>query len=46
MAYDYTGYGISTGEPSEDACIADVEAAFAFLVDVKKALPSSIILYV
>ncbi|EQC40019.1 hypothetical protein SDRG_02678 [Saprolegnia diclina VS20] len=45
MAFDYTGYGISVGEPSEDACIADIEAAFAYLVDVKKTPPHLILLY-
>ncbi|TMW66230.1 hypothetical protein Poli38472_003995 [Pythium oligandrum] len=45
MAYDYSGYGISDGEPSEEAVYADVEAAFAYLVNVKKTPPSKIILY-
>ncbi|RHY32806.1 hypothetical protein DYB32_002226, partial [Aphanomyces invadans] len=45
MAYDYTGYGISLGVPSEEAVYSDVEAAFAYLVDVKKTPPSRIILY-
>lgn len=46
MAYDYSGYGISEGEPSEDACFTDAEAAFAYLVSVKKTPPSNIILWV
>ncbi|KAF1772817.1 Alpha/beta hydrolase fold-5 [Phytophthora cactorum] len=33
MSYDYSGYGISEGEPSEEACFADIEAAFAYLVN-------------
>lgn len=45
LAYDYTGYGISEGEPSEEACYADIEAAFAYLVNVKKSPSSKIILY-
>ncbi|KAG6975931.1 hypothetical protein JG688_00001859, partial [Phytophthora aleatoria] len=45
MSYDYSGYGISEGEPSEEACFADIEAAFAYLVNVKKIPPSKIILY-
>lgn len=45
LAYDYTGYGISEGDPSEEACYADIEAAFAYLVNVKKSPPSKIILY-
>ncbi|KUF76101.1 Alpha/beta hydrolase domain-containing protein 17C [Phytophthora nicotianae] len=45
LSYDYSGYGISEGEPSEEACFADIEAAFAYLVNVKKIPPSKIILY-
>ncbi|CAI5744055.1 unnamed protein product [Peronospora destructor] len=45
MSYDYSGYGISEGEPSEEACLADVEAAFAYLVNVKKVPPGKVILY-
>lgn len=44
MAYDYSGYGISEGEPSEEACYADIEAAFTYLVNVKKIPPSRVIL--
>jgi fermentation-respiration switch protein FrsA (DUF1100 family) len=43
MAYDYSGYGLSEGEPSEEAIYADVEAAFAFLVNVKKTPANKII---
>jgi abhydrolase domain-containing protein 17 len=46
MAYDYSGYGLSEGEPSEEAVYSDAEAAFAYLVNVKKASPNKIILYV
>jgi fermentation-respiration switch protein FrsA (DUF1100 family) len=50
MAYDYTGYGISnngslSSEPSEEAVYSDIEAAFAYLVHVKKTPPSRILLY-
>ncbi|EEY53579.1 serine protease family S09X, putative [Phytophthora infestans T30-4] len=45
MSYDYSGYGISEGEPSEEACYADIETAFAYLVNVKKIPPGKIILY-
>ncbi|GLD92736.1 hypothetical protein PINS_up001315 [Pythium insidiosum] len=45
MAYDYSGYGISEGEPSEEAVYADAEAAFAYLINVKKTPASKIILY-
>ncbi|ETV68124.1 hypothetical protein H257_15859 [Aphanomyces astaci] len=45
MAYDYTGYGISLGIPSEEAVYSDIEAAFAYLVNVKKTRPEHILLY-
>ncbi|CAK4085929.1 unnamed protein product [Aphanomyces euteiches] len=45
MAYDYTGYGISVGIPSEEAIFSDIEAAFAYLVTVKKTPAHRIILY-
>jgi pimeloyl-ACP methyl ester carboxylesterase len=32
FAYDYTGYGSSSGTPSEAATYADIEAAYDFLV--------------
>jgi fermentation-respiration switch protein FrsA (DUF1100 family) len=32
LAYDYSGYGLSTGRPSERAAYADVEAAYDYLV--------------
>ncbi|RHZ01010.1 hypothetical protein DYB37_010712 [Aphanomyces astaci] len=44
MAYDYTGYGISLGIPSEEAVYSDIEAAFAYLVNVKKTRPEHILL--
>lgn len=46
MSYDYSGYGISEGVPSEEACRADADAALAYLVTVKKIPPGKIILYV
>lgn len=45
IGYDYTGYGLSSGNPSEDNCYADIEAVFDFLVNVKKISPHQIILY-
>ena len=45
MAYDYTGYGHSTGTPSEDMCYRNIEAAYGYLRDVRGILPSQIILY-
>lgn len=34
FAYEYTGYGMSTGEPYEQAIYADIEAAFKYLRDI------------
>jgi pimeloyl-ACP methyl ester carboxylesterase len=34
FAYDYTGYGCSSGEPSEEDIYADIEAAYTYLRDV------------
>jgi len=34
FAYEYTGYGMSTGEAYEQAIYADVEAAFKYLRDI------------
>lgn len=45
MGYEYTGYGHSTGIPSEQDCYADIAAAFAYLMTEKNFLPSQVILY-
>jgi Esterase/lipase len=45
LAYDYTGYGESSGEPSEDACYADIEAAYDYLVNDRNLDPRQILLY-
>jgi abhydrolase domain-containing protein 17 len=46
MAYDYTGYGKSTGaSPSEEHCYADIEAAFRYLVEIRRIQPEQIVLY-
>ena len=45
MGYEYTGYGRSTGTPSETDCYADITAAFSWLVQEKNLLPSEVILY-
>lgn len=34
LAYDYSGYGLSTGRPSERAAYADAEAAYDYLTRV------------
>lgn len=45
FAYEYTGYGLSTGAASEEATYADIEAAFQYLTAVLGVPWSSIILY-
>jgi abhydrolase domain-containing protein 17 len=45
MAYDYTGYGKSNGNPSEYNCYADIEAAYRYLVEVRHIQPEQIVLY-
>eukprot|EP00913_Durusdinium_trenchii_P011321 g10632.t2 len=45
FAYDYTGYGMSTGTPSEEALYADIEAAFKYLRDIVGIPWSEIVLY-
>lgn len=55
IAYDYTGYGLGTrhvqniqnekSESSEENCYSDIEAAYAYLMDVKNIDPQQVILY-
>lgn len=46
MAYDYTGYGKSSGSaPHEEKCYSDIEAAFAYLLEVRRLQPEQIVLY-
>eukprot|EP00871_Galdieria_phlegrea_P002613 jgi/Galph1/3352/GphlegSOOS_G2053.1 len=45
VTYDYTGYGLASGKPSEEACYANVEAVYEYLVNVKKIVPDRIIVF-
>lgn len=45
FAFEYTGYGLSTGEASEKNVYADAEAAYNYLVDVLGKQWETIILY-
>jgi pimeloyl-ACP methyl ester carboxylesterase len=45
LAYDYSGYGQSTGAPSEYQLYADIDAAYHYLVTQCKVHPSDIVLY-
>ncbi|KAJ3677523.1 hypothetical protein LUZ60_003247 [Juncus effusus] len=45
MAYDYSGYGQSSGKPSEQNSYSDIEAAYKCLVETYRVDPQSVILY-
>mmetsp|Transcript_62224 Transcript_62224/g.166965 ORF Transcript_62224/g.166965 Transcript_62224/m.166965 type:complete len:256 (-) Transcript_62224:13-780(-) len=45
LGYEYTGYGRSTGSPSEKDCYYDIAAAYAYLLQERNALPRDIILF-
>ena len=45
FAYDYPGYGLSEGAPSEDGCYQAAEAAYRYLVDERGIDPSTLVLY-
>jgi fermentation-respiration switch protein FrsA (DUF1100 family) len=45
FAYDYEGYGTSTGRPSEEAVYRDAEAAYAYVVEELRVYPSRIIVH-
>ena len=44
MAYDYNGYGQSTGKPSVTAILADISAVYRYLTKFRKVRSSRIIL--
>ncbi|KAF3329728.1 alpha/beta hydrolase domain-containing protein 17C-like protein [Carex littledalei] len=45
LGYDYSGYGQSSGKPSEQNTYADIEAAYKCLVETYGTKPENIILY-
>ncbi len=45
FAYDYRGYGISEGKPSEKNAYEDIETAYNYLVNELKIPPQKIIIY-
>ncbi|KAJ0754283.1 putative serine aminopeptidase, S33, alpha/Beta hydrolase [Helianthus annuus] len=45
LGYDYTGYGQSTGKPSEQNTYADIEAAYRCLLETYGVKEEDIILY-
>ena len=45
LIYDYGGYGLSTGRPSEKRCNADVAAAWRYLTEDREVAPGKIVLF-
>ena len=45
LSYDYRGYGLHPGVPTESSCFADIEGAYDLLTKEFKIPPSRIILY-
>jgi hypothetical protein len=43
LAYDYPGYGLSAGKPTEKSVYASAEAAYRFLTERRNIAPSDII---
>ena len=44
MAYDYAGYGNSTGYPGEKQACMDIEAAYSYLAEKHKFTPKDIVI--
>ena len=45
LAYDYGGYGRSTGKPSEQRCYADIQAFWDYLLHDRGIPPEKILLF-
>lgn len=45
LAYDYGGYGRSTGRPSEQRCYKDIRAMWRYLTEERKVPPGEIVLF-
>lgn len=45
MCYDYSGYGLANGKPSEQDCYSDILAAHTYLVSHMQIPPNRIILF-
>ncbi len=45
LIFDYRGYGLSKGSPSENGLYLDAEAVYDYLVNEKKIFPQKIIAY-
>lgn len=45
LLYDYQGFGLSSGKPSEEGCYLDARAAFDFLVKELEIAPQRIVVF-
>ena len=45
LAYDYAGYGASTGKPGEKQACMDIEAVYTFLTEREKVSPENVVLF-
>lgn len=45
LAYEYSGYSISSGEPSEEGCLQCIDAAMVYLVHECQVPPQRIVAY-
>lgn len=45
LAYDYGGYGYSTGSPSEERCYADIRAMWDYLTEERRVEAQDILLF-
>lgn len=45
LAYEYCGYSVAEGEPSERNCHECIQAAYDYLVNQQKVEPSKIVLF-
>lgn len=46
LSYDYRGYGLHGGVPTEPSCYADIEGVYDYMINELKIPPARIILYV
>ena len=45
LAYDYPGYGHSSGKPSEEGCYDAIDTAYQYLIEKLEIPPSKIIVW-
>lgn len=45
LIYDYHGYGLSSGYPTEHNAYLDIDATYSYLTKIKHIAPSNIIVY-